>query len=163
MTAYLYHFIWVKVESRDVIGYLRFLKELIIAQWEVVSSSWWNEWNAREQQVGEARTKLGSTLKQVKRILSWVANALITPPESTGSGSCQWHWTYGPSVCLPHQEQSAILEDYSELFSLFGWQRYKLSEEMLLLLAWQNEHRGVFRLTDGTENTQNQYSCINIY
>lgn len=72
-------------------------------QRELVSSSWQYERNAREQGVGEAFTKPGSTPKQVERIRSVVANALIIPAESTRTDSCQWHCTYGPAVCLSHQ------------------------------------------------------------
>lgn len=77
----------------------------------------------------EARTKPGASLKQVERIPSLVANALMTPSESTRSDSWQLAaHTWTPSVSLrSRSSQHEILEDYAELFSLFGWQRYTQS------------------------------------
>lgn len=112
-----------KVESGDVTGYLRFLNRgnyCTVGGGLVIMM-------IREEYkrgVGEARTKPGATAKQVERILSLLAIALNIPSESTRSGSCHWHRTHGPASMssTSRSSQHEILEDYAELFSLFGWQ-----------------------------------------
>lgn len=65
--------------------------------------------------------------KKKKKKRKLLANALIKPSEGTQSDSCHLAlhtWTCSMSP-ISRSSQHEILEEYAELFGLFGWLRYK--------------------------------------